>query len=137
MALLVFTFGIAITNGTMEYITGTSHWGDPDFENLMQWFGTLNSSILSLYQGMSGGKDWGEYYDVIMILSGSYQVLFLLFISFSTLAVVNIVTGIFVDSAFQCSRQDRESLVSEEILNREKYLKDLKDVFEEMDEDGT
>merc|ERR1711879_1009770 len=68
---------------------------------------------------------------------GQYRGCFLLFITFSVFAVVNIVTGVFVDSAVQSNLTDREIIVHEELENKKAYLMSMRQVFEEMDKDDT
>merc|ERR1711959_515893 len=86
---------------------------------------------------MSGGNDWGLYYDSLADLGFIYRMAFLLYISFALFAVVNVVTGVFVDSAMQCNRTDREVVVHEELQNKKLYLERMAEIFTEMDSDAT
>eukprot|EP00443_Scrippsiella_acuminata_P025594 CAMPEP_0115196174 /NCGR_PEP_ID=MMETSP0270-20121206/14952_1 /TAXON_ID=71861 /ORGANISM="Scrippsiella trochoidea, Strain CCMP3099" /LENGTH=219 /DNA_ID=CAMNT_0002609503 /DNA_START=231 /DNA_END=888 /DNA_ORIENTATION=- len=101
------------------------------------YFGSLDKSILSLYMAMSGGNDWAYYYDVLEPLPSQQKFVFIAYISFANFAVVNIVTGIFVDSAMQSNRNDKEVMVQEEIAEKNKYLSNMRVVFEEIDDDST
>merc|ERR1719262_2197992 len=85
---------------------------------------------------MSGGNDWGQYYDALYTLDILYRMMFLLFIVFTVFAVVNIVTGVFVDSAMQANTTDREIIVHEELNVRKEYLQSMQQIFEEMDDDN-
>eukprot|EP00929_Paragymnodinium_shiwhaense_P089116 TRINITY_DN4934_c0_g1_i2.p1 TRINITY_DN4934_c0_g1~~TRINITY_DN4934_c0_g1_i2.p1 ORF type:complete len:787 (-),score=174.68 TRINITY_DN4934_c0_g1_i2:126-2486(-) len=143
--VLFYVFGISMTSSVAEYIAAV----DPDqmaFSvldsdhplRLMSWyFGTLPRSMNSLFSAMSGGRDWIEYYEVLEPLPTVTRAQFLLFIAFSLFAVVNVVTGVFVESAIQTSGSDRESLIKEEMDQKSRYLQNMQDVFLEMDADGT
>merc|ERR1711972_688934 len=85
---------------------------------------------------MSGGNDWSLYYEALEIIGMPYTGLFLLFIIFTIFAVVNIVTGVFVESTLQSNTKDREVVVHEEMQEKKEYLQNMADIFEEMDEDG-
>lgn len=136
---MVFIFGISLTTGFMDYVQ--TNPSDIDFngkdKDLVNFFGTLDCSILHLYMCITSGRDWSTYWDALAPLSAAYRVLFLCYIAFSIIAVMNIVTGIFVDSAVQCGSADRDTIVEEEIQNRKEFLDNLRAVFEEIDEDGS
>jgi len=129
--------GISLTSGTVEFLTTTEMWHLEENQNLIKYFGTLDTSMLSLYMAMSGGKDWADLYELLVELSLVYKALFLSFISVALVAVVNIVTGIFVESAMHSSQTDKEVVIHEEIEAKQAYLQSLQEIFEEMDEDDT
>jgi len=137
LVVLFFMFGISLTAGTLEYLDTTDKWSKPENQELIDWFSSLDKSVLNLYMSMSGGRDWGDYYDVLEKLSLSYRLAFLIFLTFAILAVINIVTGIFVESAHQCNQADRETMVQEELAMKETYRQRMRCVFEEIDNDGT
>jgi len=99
-------------------------------------FGSLDLAVVSLFQAMSGGNDWAYFYDALKPLSLMYRIFFLVFIAFCLLAVINSVTGVFVESALQANVKDRDIVVHEELQNKKAYLQSMREVFEEMDGDG-
>merc|ERR1712151_1186211 len=86
---------------------------------------------------MSGGDDWGKYYDALAILPFQYTAGFLFFICFSIFAVVNIVTGVFVDCAMNANKSDTTVLLHEEEETKKAYLDRMRGIFEEIDDDDT
>jgi len=139
LSLTFYMFGIALTSGTTTYLETPEQWLDKDnedVEDVRKYFGSLGSSMLSLFMAMSGGNDWGQYYEALGRLPWQYRALFLCFITFSVFAVVNIVTGVFVDNAMQSSHTDREIVVHEEMEEKKAFLQILRDIFMEMDKDG-
>lgn len=137
LLMLFFIFGISFTVGTLTQLDTTEKFLAPEHEDLLNMFGTLDRSIITLFMAMSGGDDWGRYYEALEPLPAHYRLLFVIFITFSIFAVVNIVTGVFVQSALEQNLTDREVIVSEEMEKKNQLLSELKQVFEEMDEDGT
>merc|ERR1740121_816392 len=70
--------------------TDTRHWG------------SLSSSVLSLYMGITGGDDWVRLIEPFKTNDANYVVatgVFSIYIAFATLVMLNLVTGVFVDSA--------------------------------------
>eukprot|EP00441_Pelagodinium_beii_P032083 CAMPEP_0197632456 /NCGR_PEP_ID=MMETSP1338-20131121/9197_1 /TAXON_ID=43686 ORGANISM="Pelagodinium beii, Strain RCC1491" /NCGR_SAMPLE_ID=MMETSP1338 /ASSEMBLY_ACC=CAM_ASM_000754 /LENGTH=612 /DNA_ID=CAMNT_0043204021 /DNA_START=76 /DNA_END=1911 /DNA_ORIENTATION=+ len=136
LALIFYLFGIVFTNGVIQTLETPEKWLDPDNEELIASFGTLATSVITLFMAMSGGNDWGGYYEVLGNVSGVHQMFFLAFIFVSIFAVVNIVTGVFVDSAMTANNMDQAMVVQEEMEKKKKQLDLLRSVFEELDEEG-
>jgi hypothetical protein len=86
---------------------------------------------------MSGGVDWADIWEALSPLPSEYKFGFLLFVTFATLALLNIVTAVFVESAMQRSQCDRELLVQQEMEQKVEYVETLQRVFEELDNDGS
>lgn len=133
LGMCFYIFGITFTSGTSEYVAYNGLWDEPSTFSLRKDFGSLASSFLSLYMAMAGGRSWGEYYQEMMVLPMQYRALFLTFMTFTICAVLNIVTGVFVDSAFQANNKSRQIVIHEEMQQKREYLMGLKDLFAEMD----
>jgi len=114
----------------------TEHWSAADTEGLRENFGDLGSSLLTLYMAMAGGRSWGEYYHFLEPIPVQYKLLFLSFLTFTIFAVLNIVTGVFVDSAIYANHECRQVIIAEELDAKKEFLKDLRDLFHEMDQNG-
>lgn len=134
--LTFYLFGVSFTAATSDFLDTTEKWNNHDYDDLSQSFGTVDKSVISLFMAMSGGNDWAMYYEALVPLSWYYPASFLLFILFAMFAVVNIVTGVFVESALQANLKDKDIVVQEEIQAKRKYLISMREIFEEMDEDG-
>merc|ERR1712151_680157 len=50
-------------------------------------------------------------------------------------AVVNIITGIFVENALQSSQKDKDAVIQEEMRNKESYVAAIWRMFQELDSD--
>jgi hypothetical protein len=82
----------------------------------------------SLFMALSGGTDWVEYYDALVPIGVPSNV-FLFFIAFSQIALLNIVTGIFVDNALKIAEPDVQELADEHFNQDQEYAKELKDII--------
>lgn len=138
LGLVFYLFGLTFTQAVTDSLDSLNLRQADKYADTIAFFGTVDKSILSLYMAMSGGNDWGQYYDALEALPGGeiQCLLFILFITFSIFAVVNIVTGVFVDNAMQSGRQDREVVVHEEIENKKDYLRSLQALFDRIDDAG-
>merc|ERR1712023_248283 len=96
--IIIYIFAVTFTSATVAHLDTSEKWRMEKNDPLQEFFGTLDRSIVSLFMAMSGGNDWGQYYDALIPLEWPYRIMFLFFIAFALFAVVNIVIGIFVDT---------------------------------------
>lgn len=135
LALTLYIFGIALVVGTMDYLDYEDAWESEETERLRFHFARLDAAIVSLFEAMAGGISWGELRTELEPLEPPYRIIFMMYILFSILGVVNIVTGVFVDSALGNSKRDHDLMVEEEQEKKAKMLRDLHILFEEIDAD--
>jgi len=92
---------------------------------LLDTYGTMSKTMLTLYKAGTGGADWGEYYDLVSMFNPWYGVLFQLYIAFFMFSVINVTTGLIVEHVgeIQTKEKDRETArkaESEESKRRQK-----------------
>lgn len=94
---------------------------------LCEYFGSLGKSLLTLFEAFTGGVDWHILADALLKSIHPFcAVLFALYIAFAVLAVLNVVTGVFVESALAVTRHDKDV----DLVNH------LREVFAKTDHDG-
>jgi len=98
-----------------------------DEDVLYYYFGSLGRAILSLWQAMSGGLDWdslaGPFFTKISWLTG---MAFASYIAFALLALMNVVTGVFVQTALLSAQKEEQNFVTSQIIS----------LFSKSDSDG-
>lgn len=63
-------------------------------------FGSIPASVYTLFKSMAGGVSWGEpIEDTLMHLEWPFLAMFLLFISFSVFAMMNVCISFKMDPA--------------------------------------
>ncbi|CAJ1361705.1 unnamed protein product [Effrenium voratum] len=72
ICVLLYVFGISFTSAVALELEMSSK-DAPGTDELKRYFGSLSSSILTLYSSMSGGEDWTVYYHVLDRLPWPYQ----------------------------------------------------------------
>lgn len=86
---------------------------------------------------MLNGISWIELTRGLGSYNYAMQALFFFYVAFTLLAVLNIITGVFVDNAVQTAHTQREFLVEKQIEQKQKWLQEMKELFQEMDTEGT
>lgn len=112
---LIYIVGVYITQIVADHMRSDPDPSDVD-PALRRYYGSLGSSVLSLFQALSGGVDWEALITPLDAVSSSVFIalFFSAYIAFSMFVMLNLVTGIFVDSAQRNIREDRDL----ELVNR-------------------
>lgn len=136
IAIIIAIFGVYFTDGAVVHLEHHRTQVEAN-QALRMRFGALSSASLSLYMGMSGGVDWTELWEALGPLPAEYKFALLMFVTFSILALLNVITAVFVETAMQRSQNDRELLVQQELEQKVEFVDTLQRVFEELDANGS
>jgi hypothetical protein len=113
---LIYVVGVYITQIVADHMRSDPE-GDFHGDGLRRYYGSLGNSILSLFQALSGGVDWEDLLTPLYLVTDwkvGITLFYTLYIAFATFVMLNLVTGIFVDSAQTNIREDRDV----ELVNR-------------------
>lgn len=98
-----YLFSIATIQGMANYLS--SDEGQAADEELRRqivtYFGSVFKAMMSYHMATSGGKEWALYYEVLVQASEMTAALFALVVAFTQIALLNIMTGIFVETAMK------------------------------------
>jgi len=103
--LVIYMVGVWLTQIVSEFRTRTSE----PHKGLQQYYGSLGASVLLLFQSVTGGIDWDNAVSPLMESISSWMVLFYgLYIAFVVLAMMNVITGTFVEDALRSAKDDKD-----------------------------
>lgn len=131
------SLGILFTEASLYYCIEQEALGAASTAQLRGLFGTPYLSSLTLYEAMSGGKDWGEVMDVLASLGWKYQCFFLAFQAVSFVVLLNTITAVFVESALQRSKMDQDYMVHTAMMAEKEFLITMQGLFHRMDHRST
>jgi len=136
LVLLMFVFVVFFMQGLTNYLVEVDQSNlDSDAEVLLDSFGSVHYALETLFLSAVGGRNWDGLLKSLRRVGWIYEVTFPLYVGFVTFAVLNILTGIFVDAAQQFSSMDRELVVELQVDKEEEYVKGLLNLFVEADTD--
>jgi len=114
--LIIYVLGVCLTQLVLDHRLAGMQEGKNDSEviaaeaTLETYFGSLIRSLLSLYQCITGGIDWDSLVSPLNDrISPVVGFLFTLYIAFAVLALMNVVTGVFVESALLTAKRDQDT----------------------------
>jgi len=136
LLVVMFVFCIIIVHGVIEYMMFDAE-DDHISADIRTYLGSLSMTILSLFMSISGGVDWWTVGSILLHISTRYLLIFLIFILFTVLAVMNIITGIFVKEALDMATKDHDMQLQQELVENRHLLLRLKAIFHRMDANST
>jgi len=105
--LMMYIIGVYITQLVLDKRVSLPEKEDVT-QTLIDDFGSLGDAILSLYQAVTGGTDWGDFLDPLRSeISLIVVPCFMLYIAFVLLCMLNVITGVFVESALLNAKHDK------------------------------
>jgi len=118
LGVLTYSFGIFLTHVVISLRaqheqTGQAWEGE---EELVRWYGSVIRSMLSLFEAISEGVHWAEAMDpLVEYCSPWFAVVFLCYIVFALFALLNVVTGLFVEAAIATATEDKKVVLMQQM----------------------
>merc|ERR1740121_2321692 len=102
---MIYIVGVYFTQAVTDHFLEKEGSNNEREEMLQYFFGSLGRTVLSLWQAMSGGADWDNMVGPMIIEVDPFLgVAFAAYIAFAILALMNVVTGVFVQTALQSAK---------------------------------
>jgi len=105
MVLIISVFFTQVVN-----IHRTTSEKDPQqLQLLLEYYGSLGCTALTLFGSVTGGVDWRDALIPLMRdVSPLLAVIFVLYVIFAVFMMMNIITGVFVDLGLRSAREDKD-----------------------------
>ncbi|CAK0836177.1 unnamed protein product [Prorocentrum cordatum] len=135
LVMIIYVFGLAFTMQALDHVESTDDLGQDERARLTQEWGSLDVSMYTLFQSISGGVSWRDPALTLQIISVVPTALFTVYIAFVYFAVLNVITGVFCSSAVE-STQRNPDLVAKSIIDNKRVLTEkLQQLFGAIDGD--
>eukprot|EP00811_Abedinium_folium_P025101 NODE_3566_length_2017_cov_15.250794.p1 GENE.NODE_3566_length_2017_cov_15.250794~~NODE_3566_length_2017_cov_15.250794.p1 ORF type:complete len:599 (-),score=92.47 NODE_3566_length_2017_cov_15.250794:204-2000(-) len=130
IAILQVVFGIAM----MQVLSNNlSDAGSSESEFIQSYFGSLPRTLYVLHACTISGWDWADVSEPLLSYNSLAAGIFVFYISFSMLCILNLITGIYVDGAKKMMQSDTDHVVLEDIKEREEWATQVANIFENAD----
>jgi hypothetical protein len=110
--------------------------GETVVETVEATYGSVGLGLLHLFMCVTGGHDWSVYYDPLKPTGEINCIIFLFFIVFTQISVLNIILGIFVDDAMKNLLSDKEEKALEHADEQRQLSDTLREICQEIDVGG-
>mmetsp|Transcript_30059 Transcript_30059/g.89176 ORF Transcript_30059/g.89176 Transcript_30059/m.89176 type:complete len:451 (-) Transcript_30059:102-1454(-) len=110
MALLIYTVGVSFTQLVLNHRLGQPD--APADSIIVTHYGSLGASILTLYGSIMGGVDWVNVVEPLLDqIHPLVGVAYSFYVAFAVLAMMNVVTGVFVEASLKTARDHHEAIL--------------------------
>lgn len=138
MALVLLIFALILVQSMTAFQINNRDQLDEQLGwQIRDSYGSVQLAMVALFQSSTGGRDWGDLYDLVLHTGTMNGVVFVLYVITFTFAVSNIVTGVFVEKALRAVRPDIDSLALERRRQEQEIVRDLYELVKAFDKDGT
>jgi len=111
--------------------------GYTNLQHVYMLYGTVLRTMVTLFMTISGGLEWKLAAWPLMKLSWVYAAMWTLYITFMIFGMLNVLTGIFVDAAFQAMNGDRDNIIQAQLEERHSMINKIRAVFKQSDTDDS
>merc|ERR1719269_172646 len=120
ISIMLYMFGLCFLNAVTAYLNDTtaSDISEATMTGIDLYWSSVPQSMMTLFWSVTGGADWEPLAAPIRDADSFFFVVFFFYIAFAAFAVLNVLTGMFVDTAMQVAQQDEQN-VEEELLDRQ------------------
>eukprot|EP00415_Alexandrium_ostenfeldii_P002751 UN2751 len=132
LLIIMYIFSIVITQISVDYMQTPGCVPHP---RLQRWWGNMGTSMLTLFEAVTGGVSWYEVTDPLHEVSVALVMVFIIYIFVITFAVFNCITGIFCHSAIETAVRDPELAAQAMVEDRRQYISRVKKLFRDVDTD--
>merc|ERR1712136_295705 len=137
LALVVYIVAMIFLHGVALYISEASAV-NPNIDDMRTFFGSLPLTMLTLFMSVAGGIDWWVVITLLQEVSEVYACVFILYVVISQLAVLNVISAIFVGDAMETTRMDNDLRMQVDMEETKLAIQTLAEMFERAcGEDGT
>ncbi|CAE7506229.1 CACNA1F [Symbiodinium natans] len=147
LSLIMYIFSILFTDAALDFIIETKEQVEPMTSEQVQhlsevtlYFGSLYRSFITMFRVISDGLTWNSPGDALYKLPdmGPYLwvQLFHLYIAFCSFAVLNVMTGVFCNSAIKAAESDHEMVVQTLVQTRQELRDLVSHLFTKIDSRG-
>merc|ERR1719265_787303 len=135
---LIFFFIFVSAATLMEVIILYSRDDVPIGDDVLDEYGSITTSMLTLFKCMSGGADWADKLEPLRLLNQRFTLFFVFYISAMCFGILNVLTGVICQSAHQIGRIDKDLVIQEQMARAELEQSIMTKVFEfaDLNEDG-
>jgi len=129
--LVVYFCAILVLSGVL----GHAQTPGAEATDLNLYYGSLSSSMVSLFLAISGGMDWRDLVLPLEQISSWWLLFFILYVAFVVLGMMNILTGIFVESARNIADVDQDLVIREQMHQSKSAMSAIRRSFALADKD--
>ncbi|CAL1144918.1 unnamed protein product, partial [Cladocopium goreaui] len=142
LVLLFYTFGVLLTQLVTDHCRDRNILeqedanATPSCPKEFYYWRTVPDSMLTLFMSIAGGLSWEDALTPLRGVSALAVIFMVIFIVITVFAVLNVVTGVFCNTAIESANADKDIAVIKQLQKQASHVEALRKIFEEIDADS-
>eukprot|EP00931_Biecheleriopsis_adriatica_P002364 TRINITY_DN10314_c0_g1_i1.p1 TRINITY_DN10314_c0_g1~~TRINITY_DN10314_c0_g1_i1.p1 ORF type:complete len:616 (+),score=102.39 TRINITY_DN10314_c0_g1_i1:30-1850(+) len=136
LVLIIYVFSIVFTDVATSELAILRLNGDTN-PHLQKRFGSLDRTMNTLFASITGGHTWSETREALTDIHFWWGFVFVAYISFCLFAVLNVMTGVFCQTAIESAERDHELILQNVASEKAKYFRAIRRLFDQLDMDSS
>lgn len=137
LGLIVYVFSVLFAQAVGDVLMFDNNLSEEMELASRRYFGTLEDTMLSLFMSIAGGVSWEEVVRPLKAISTAWVFVFLFYIAFTYFAVLNVVTGVFCQSAIDSAQNDQSMVLQSILATKQANIDKIRHLFEKIDVEET
>ncbi|CAL1135245.1 unnamed protein product, partial [Cladocopium goreaui] len=136
LVMNIYCFGVFIT----QLVTDHCRYQDDPAEcpnSLTKYWASVGNSMLTLYLSITGGLSWESALRPLQEVNPLAVISMLVYITITIFAVLNVVTGVFCNTAIESARADKDIAIMKQMHKHEAQVQSLREIFNEINNGNT
>jgi len=129
LTLMMYIFGLCFLQAVIGYLEEDRSVDSETLVSIQRYWSSVVTSTITLYMAITGGSDWEVLAEPLKKAGPFYYGLFLFYISFAAVAVLNVLTGMFVDSAMKVCTVEDDAALQQVLDQDQEVVHDFYNVF--------
>jgi len=134
---IAYMVGICFLQACTGYLQQMNEISPALMDEIMDNWGSLGTSMISLYVSCTGGENWAVIARPLEDVGFPYYALFMLYIAFFQFVILNTLTSLFVESTMENADRDQQFIIQLELEKKHVYAARLQAFYDEIDDEGT
>ncbi|CAJ1347136.1 unnamed protein product [Effrenium voratum] len=144
LLLIFYCFGVLLTQIVVDYcrdetiqLTGDANAVPVCGEILSKYWSNIVQSMLTLFMAITGGISWIEALEPLQTISFFAVLFFIFYIIVTVFAVMNVVTGVFCNTAIESANSDKDIAALTQLQKQSTLVRSLRRIFKDMDKENS
>jgi len=144
LIIIFYSFGVVLTQLVVEHCrflgmdSGAGKVAPMSYcpGELRKYWANVPESMLTLFMAISQGLNWEDAMEPLRDVSALAVVLVILYVVITVFAILNVVTGVFLNTAIESAGADKDVATIRQVHAKAQQVEALQQIFREIDREN-
>lgn len=139
LLIIIYCYGIVLAGAVTSHFEALTADDEniPNKDKLEKYWGSLRAAMYTLFMSISGGLSWIDAVMPLGEVGWIWGAIFTSFISFAYFAVLNVMTGVFCQSALDTAAKNQDLKWHGMLQNKQHFVEKIQSFFMQIDRNNS